>query len=108
MAADSGLLREVFLEMLIAERGVAANTLEAYDRDVADFEHWLTARGRDLLSAGDEDVRGYLKTLALAGAAASTAARRLSALRQLFRFLYAEGHRPDDPTAIIDSLRRNG
>jgi integrase/recombinase XerD len=106
MPASSEQLREVFLEMLSAERGVAVNTLEAYDRDVADFEHWLTARRRDLISADDGDVRGYLKSMALAGAATSTAARRLSALRQLFRFLYAEGHRADDPTAAIDTPQR--
>jgi len=106
MPANFEQLRDIFLEMLAAERGAAVNTLAAYDRDIADFQHWLLARRRDLISADDGDIRGYLKSMALSGAATSTAARRLSALRQLFGFLYAEGHRPDDPTTAIDTPQR--
>jgi integrase/recombinase XerD len=102
MAADE-LRIETFLEMLAAERGAARNTLAAYRLDLEDF-----AAGLDgpLDAAGEEDIRRYLARLAAAGRSASTGARRVSALRQFFRFLYAEGLRGDDPSAAIDSPRR--
>ena len=94
---------EGFIEMLSAERGAARNTLEAYRRDLADFATFLSS---DISAAATEDIRRYLESLSERGMRASTAARRLSALRQFFRFLYAEGVRPDDPSAAIDSPRR--
>ncbi len=95
---------EAFLEMLIAERGVSRNTLDAYRRDLAHADDWLA--GRRLAEAGSDDVRGYLDALERAGMAPRTAARRLSALRQFFRFLFAEGYRSDDPTTVIDAPRQ--
>jgi integrase/recombinase XerD len=96
-ARDAGLL-EAFLEMLAAERGAARNTLAAYRRDLLDFR---AAAGR-LAEAGAEDVRAYLADLARRGLAATSQARKLSALRQFFRFLVAEGIRADDPTAAAE------
>ncbi len=92
-----------FLEMLSAERGAAANTLDAYRRDLEEFLELLNLRGRDELSAGDGDIAAFLEAMAARGLAASTRARKLSALRQFFRFLYAEGIRGDNPAAAIDS-----
>lgn len=97
---------EAFLEMLAGERGAARNTIDSYKRDLADVEAFLARRDRALESASTEDLRAYLAALLDNGATASTAARRLSAMRQFFRFLYADGARPDDPTATIDSPRR--
>lgn len=97
---------EAFLEMLVAERGVAKNTLDAYRRDLADAGGWLRGRGRSLGLADSDDLRGYLGELERAGMAPRTAARRLSALRQFYRFLYADGHREDDPTTVLDAPRR--
>ncbi len=91
--------------MLAAERGAAALTIEAYRRDLADFGTHLGSCGASLAAADAAAVRSYLGRLA-ARVAASTAARRLSCLRQFYRFLYAEGVRADDPTATIDSPRR--
>jgi integrase/recombinase XerD len=98
--------RENFLEMLAVERGAAANTLAAYGRDIGDWETWLAARGRDCRGASQDDLRAYLKRIAAAGLMGSTAARRVSALRQFHRFLVAEGIRRDDPTAAIAAPRR--
>jgi integrase/recombinase XerD len=97
---------EAFLEMLSAERGASANTLSAYGRDLADFAAWCAQRRTSAADATSDHIRDYLGALASAGMAASTAARRLSALRQFFRFLYAEGIRKDDPASQIDGPRR--
>jgi integrase/recombinase XerD len=97
---------ESFLEMLSAERGAAANTLAAYGHDLADFAAFAASRRTTLDTLGAEDIRAYLSGLSAAGMAASTAARRLSAVRQLFRFLLAEGIRDDDPTGTIASPKQ--
>jgi integrase/recombinase XerD len=96
----------LFLDMVAAERGGAANTLEAYARDLDDLAGYLATRNRTIASAATADLRGYLAALADRGFAASSVARRLSAIRQLYRFLLAEGHRPDDPAAIIAGPKR--
>jgi integrase/recombinase XerD len=96
----------LFLDMVAAERGGAANTLEAYARDLDDLTAYLATRGRSIATAATADLRGYLASLAGRGFAASSVARRLSAVRQLYRFLYAEGHRKDDPAAIIEGPKR--
>jgi integrase/recombinase XerD len=103
--SDAGLI-ELFLDMLSAERGASRNTLAAYTRDLADFSGHVGAARRSIADARTEDIRGYLGTLAKRGFAAASVARRLSAIRQLFRFLYAEGRRKDDPSAIIEGPRR--
>lgn len=91
--------------MLAAERGAAANTLAAYGRDLAEYCAFLAARGEDCLRAGPESLRAYLEALASRGASAATSARRLSAIRQFHRFLYAEGRREDDPSAVLAGPR---
>src|SRR4051812_21497352 len=97
---------ELFLDMLAAERGAGPNTLTAYRRDLEDFCDYLVTRKRTIADATTDDVRGYLRHLAKREFAASSVARRLSAIRQLYRFLYAEGRRGDDPAAIIEGPKR--
>jgi integrase/recombinase XerD len=124
-------LIELFLDMVAAERGGAKNTLAAYARDLADFSAALTSgqRGHSIsaraelapakagihptsvaqtliISASTDDLRAYLGSLGKRGFAASSVARRLSAIRQLYRFLYAEGRRADDPSAVIEGPKR--
>lgn len=94
---------DAFLEMLTAERNAAINTRAAYRRDLEDVGIFLKRRGRDLSAATTEDLRDYLSHLAANDARPSTAARRLSAMRQYFKFIHDEGWRSDDPTAAIDS-----
>jgi integrase/recombinase XerD len=98
---------DVFLDMLAAERGAAHNTIEAYGRDLSDFSESLSGSGRSLLTASTDDIRRYLGLLTGRGLAASSMARRLSAMRQLFRFLYAEGYRADDPGAVVEGPKRS-
>jgi integrase/recombinase XerD len=100
-------LIELFLDMLAAERGGARNTLDAYARDLADFSAHLAAAGRCIADASTEQLRAYLAFLHNRGFAAASIARRLSAIRQLFRFLYGEGYRADDPSTIIEGPKRS-
>ncbi|MFL6799113.1 MAG: site-specific tyrosine recombinase XerD [Xanthobacteraceae bacterium] len=97
----------LFLDMLAAERGAAKNTLAAYARDLADVSAALALRGRSLAGASTDDLRLYLGTLSQRAFAASSLARRISAIRQLYRFLYAEGHRSDDPAALLEGPKRS-
>ncbi|MDR3425032.1 MAG: site-specific tyrosine recombinase XerD [Alphaproteobacteria bacterium] len=90
-----------FLDMMLAERNAAANTRAAYARDLADAAGFLARKKIDLVDANEEDLRGYLR--ANKKHAARTQARRLSALRQFFRFLCSENHRAEDPTRSIDA-----
>jgi integrase/recombinase XerD len=97
---------EAFLEMMSAERGARANTLSAYARDLTDADAFTMKRGRALDKATAEDLHAYAMFLGKRKLAASTAARRLSALRQFFRFLLLEKNREDDPTALLDSPKK--
>jgi len=96
---------DAFLEMMTAERGASANTYAAYRRDLRDFALFTAASGIACEAAGADDVRAYLASLHKAALSPRTAARRLSALRQFFGFLLAEGRRDDDPTTIIEAPR---
>ena len=92
---------ESFLDMMLAERNAAANTRLAYQRDLADAAGFLSKRKVDFEAAGEEDIRAYI--VSLKEASPRTQARRLSALRQFFRFLASEKMRLDDPTRNIDA-----
>jgi integrase/recombinase XerD len=94
------------LDMIAAERGAGENTLAAYRRDLTDFCEYLVTKRRTVAGAGTDDIRGYLQSLTKRSFAAASVARRLSAIRQLYRFLYAEGQRGDDPAAIIEGPKR--
>jgi integrase/recombinase XerD len=108
MAPSDTRLIDLFLDMLAAERGAAANTLAAYRRDLEDFSAWLAKSGTTVAAAGSDHLRAHLGSLAERGFKASSMARRLSAIRQLYRFLYAEQHRTDDPAAVLEGPRRAG
>ena len=104
-ASDEALV-ELFLDMLAAERGAGKNTLDAYRNDLADLSSHLRAAGRTIVDADTNDLRGFLGSLAERGFKTSSLARRLSAVRQLYRFLYAEGKRSDDPAAVLEGPKR--
>lgn len=95
----------LFLEMMAAERGAAANTLKNYGRDLERFSAFVRGRGETLETAGADDVAAFLADLEAEGLSAATAALKVSALRQFYQFLYAEGLRGDNPTASIDRPR---
>jgi integrase/recombinase XerD len=95
-----------FLAMLAAERGAARNTIEAYRRDLEGAQSVLDRDGVSLLGATTKDLRDYLTILDQSGLKASTAARKLAALRQFYRFLYAEGIRGDDPAQALSGPKQ--
>jgi integrase/recombinase XerD len=106
---------ESFLDMLMSEKGAALNTRHAYERDLIDVESFLKPKGIDIAKATTQNLREYLDELAhkqhtkgeqTAQIAVRTVARRLSALRQFYRFLVSENIRKDDPTSTIDSPKQ--
>ena len=99
-------LTGLFLDMLAAEQGAGQNTLDAYRRDLADFSEFLAARGEGFAGAETQALRDYLADLDARGFKTSTVARRLSAIRHLFRFLLNERVRGDDPAAILSGPKR--
>jgi integrase/recombinase XerD len=103
--ADERLIA-LYLDMLAAERGSGQNTLAAYRRDLKDFADFLSGIDRSIATAKTDDLRAYLAALSRRGMRAATVARRLSAIRQLYRFLYAEGRRRDDPAAVLEGPKR--
>jgi integrase/recombinase XerD len=104
--ASNETLIELFLDMIAAERGASANTLDAYRRDLANFSADLSRAGETITAADSDALRTHLGRLHKRGLAAASVARRLSAIRQLYRFLYSEGHRSDDPAAVIEGPKR--
>jgi integrase/recombinase XerD len=103
--ADAKLIA-LFLDMLAAEQGAGNNTLDAYRRDLTDFAEFLTRAGQGFAGAQTQTLRDYLADLDTRGFKSSSVARRLSAMRHLFRFLLNERIRSDDPAAILSGPKR--
>ena len=97
---------DLFLEMIAAERGAAKNTIEAYRRDLEDFFSWVTRQKTGIGKVSGAEIRVWLADLAARGLSTSSTARRLSCVRQFFRFLYNENHRSDDPTVVLEGPKR--
>jgi integrase/recombinase XerD len=96
----------LFLDMLAAEQGAGDNTLDAYRRDLTDFSEFLARSGQSFAGAETQTLRDYLADLDTRGFKSSSVARRLSAMRHLFRFLLNERIRSDDPAAILSGPKR--
>ncbi|MGD9617201.1 MAG: site-specific tyrosine recombinase XerD [Alphaproteobacteria bacterium] len=101
----SGRRIEAFLEAVAAERGAARLTVSAYRADLGDLAAFLAARGVVLESAEAAALRDYVGAMTARCLAPRTVARRLSAMRQFFRFLISDGSRADDPTTDLDPPR---
>jgi len=97
---------EAFLEMMSGERAAAANTVKAYERDLADAEAGLARRGVDLARASAEDIEAYFTGLGARGLSPATSARRRAAVRQFYRFVLGERWRQDDPSRRVDAPRK--
>lgn len=104
--SSDGKLSGLFLDMLAAEQGAGVNTLDAYRRDLEDFSEFAARAKSGLMAADTQLLRDYLEDLDERGFKSTTVARRLSALRHLFRFLLSERIRNDDPAAILSGPKR--
>jgi integrase/recombinase XerD len=103
--SDAKLIN-LFLDMLAAEQGAGPNTLDAYRRDLTDFSEFLARSGQAFAGTETQGLRDYLADLDGRGFKSSSVARRLSAMRHLFRFLLNERIRSDDPAAILSGPKR--
>jgi len=99
-------LTGLFLDMLAAEQGAGPNTLDAYRRDLTDFSEFLGRIGHSFADAETQTLRDYLADLDTRGFKSTSVARRLSAMRHLYRFLLNERIRIDDPAAILSGPKR--
>ncbi|HEY2210778.1 MAG TPA: site-specific tyrosine recombinase XerD [Bradyrhizobium sp.] len=99
-------LTNLFLDMLAAEQGAGDNTLDAYRRDLTDLSEFLARTGKGFAGVETQALRDYLADLDVRGFKSSSVARRLSAMRHLFRFLMNERIRSDDPAAILSGPKR--
>ena len=97
---------ELFLEMLSAERGAAQNTLEAYRRDLDHFSGYARSLAVPVSDLSTQAIKDYLGILADEGLAVSSRSRRLSAVRQFYRFLFMEGLRADDPAIEVSAPKK--
>jgi integrase/recombinase XerD len=96
-----------FLEMLAAERGASPNTLEAYRRDLKAFTADVEHAGRTLLTATRDDIASHLASASAQGLAPASRARRLSAIRQFYKFLEADELIAADPALGIAAPRKD-
>ncbi|MBP9049533.1 MAG: site-specific tyrosine recombinase XerD [Tabrizicola sp.] len=95
--AEASRWISTFLDARAAELGAARNTQLAYGRDLLDFADWLAGQELGFASAGREAVEDYLVHCDAQGLSRATRARRLSSIRQLYRFAFEEGWRSDNP-----------
>lgn len=95
-----------FLEMIAAERGAAQNTIDAYTRDLEQFLGFLDARSRNAVAADSKDIQAYLQSLTDDGLAATSRARRLSSIRQFYKFLTSEGVVGSDPSSGLSGPKK--
>ncbi len=95
-----------FLDARAAEAGAADNTRLAYGRDLIGYADWLDARGTALMAAAEADVEDYLAACDAEGLSQATRARRLSSIRQLYRFAFEEGWRADNPAIRLKGPAR--
>lgn len=94
---------DAFLEMMVAERGSSPRTIESYRRDLADLEGFLNTHGTQIIKAKRSDLEAYLHQLATVGMAPKTQARRLSSMREFYRFLFSENSIQQNPTDYLIS-----
>lgn len=99
-------LTTLFLDMLAAEQGAGDNTLAAYRRDLEDLSSFLGNRKSSFAAASTDDLRAFLADLDARGFKSASVARRLSAIRHLYRFMLNERMRKDDPAAILSGPKR--
>jgi integrase/recombinase XerD len=97
---------EMFLEMMMAERGAAKNTIEAYSRDLNEFHSFMARREVALVAATTEDIRAFFKNISSLGLTSSTVSRKLSSVRQFYKFLCTDEFIEENPTFVIEGPKQ--
>lgn len=97
---------QLFLDMMSAEKNAAKNTIDAYGRDLDDYCHFLRRENTRAASASTQHVRSFIASCADSGMAATTISRKISAIKQFYRFLFLEGVRTDDPAARLKAPKK--
>lgn len=97
---------KLFLDMLSAERAASPHTIDAYRRDLQNSVELLSGKGLSLCAAGTGHIEGLLSIWHAQGLAASTAARRLSSLKQFYRFLQIDRIREDNPAKTLSGPKK--
>ncbi len=103
--SDSHLISN-FLDMLSAEKDASPNTIAAYNRDLTDYRDYIKERSSTFLDASPQLIRDYMTSLTEQGLKSSSTGRKLSAIRQFHKFLYAEGKRNSDPSTTLEGPKR--
>ena len=104
-AAELPLEVEEFLVWMSGERGRSRNTIQAYRRDLDQYQAWLIGRALDPIDVSHDDLTHFVAEQRTSGRATSTIARQIAAIRMLHRYLAIEQYRPDDPTTRLDGVR---
>ena len=99
-------LVERFLEMISAEQGASPRTIEAYGRDLAALLAFLQNKKDDITTCDGARLRSFVADLGARGLASATISRKISTLRQFFKFLLLDGLREEDPSLLLDAPRR--
>lgn len=102
---DDEPLIGLFLDSLAGERGLSANTVVAYRRDLLKLSSHSAESGKLLHSLSRDDITDFLTTQRQRGLSARSTARLLSTLRQFYRFLKSENEIGTIPTELIESPR---
>jgi len=102
---DLPIEAEEYLTWLGAERGRSSNTLSAYRRDLVGYAAWLSEGSLDVMTVSPRDIDDFVGTRRRSGTAPSSLARQMAAIRNFHRFMVAEGHRVDDPSADTDGVK---
>lgn len=97
---------EQFLDAIAAEKGAANNTLEAYRHDLQDISAFLNTKKTNIESASSDDLHAYMQHVFKKGFSGKTSARRLSTIRQVYKFMSLEGMRKDNPALKLDTPRQ--
>ena len=107
MALSNHQAIHLFLDLQSAEKGASPNTLDAYRRDLEDLTAFLVSAKVTLEACQSDDLRSFVVELSDRDLAASSVARKISAVRQFFRFLYRDGFRKDDPATTLQAPKRD-
>ncbi len=96
---------ETFMTWMRVEQGRSVNTLSAYRRDIDSFSKWLKSQNATVLNATSQHIERFVAHLRTSGGAPKSVARRLAAVRMLFRYMSQEGFRDDNPASLVDGVK---